>query len=135
MLIGPDQLGESGANDLAVSLQTDQAVYRLGERVVLTLTVTNRGAQPLQLRFPSAQVYDFAVQRGGEEVWRWSRDHMFAAVLTEVLLPPGQSRSYTETWDQTDPQGRPVLPGIYQVEGWLVKQDPPVSQSLTITVR
>jgi len=134
-IVGPNRTGSGAGKDVALSLQADRSVYRVGQRVVLTLTVTNRGERPIRLTFPSAQVYDFVVRQDGREVWRWSRDKMFTMMLTEVLLPPGKPQSYTEPWDQIDTEGRPIPPGEYEVVGLLVDKQPAVSRSLRIAIR
>jgi hypothetical protein len=96
--------------------------------------VTNTGEQPVTLLFPSAQVYDFVVRQSSREIWRWSRERMFAAVLTEVRLLPGKPQSYNAFWEQGDTEGRQVPPGAYEVIGFLVGQQPTLSRSLRITI-
>ena len=135
LIVWPNRSGYGEVKDVALSLQADRTIYRVGQRVVLTLTVTNTGERPLRLMFPSAQVYDFVVRQDGREVWRWSRDKMFAMVLTEVLLLPGTSQSYSQPWDQVDTDGKPVLPGAYEVVGLLAGRQPDHSQSLRINIR
>jgi len=105
---------------LRLVLTTDRAVYARGEPVELTLAVTNPGPDPVTLTAPSSQLYDFAVLRDGTEVWRWSAGRMFLTVLTDLTVPPGGTRAFTETWDQRDRDGRPVGPCGYVVVGVLI---------------
>ena len=101
---------------LAVSVATDKAIYRPGEPVRFTLTVTNTGATPATVMRSSGQRYDFIVRSSdGGEVWRWSRGRFFTQALEEDTIAPGRSLTFVETWDQRDNDGRPVPPGAYQV--------------------
>lgn len=116
-------------------LSTDKTTYEPGEAITLRLTVTNKGSSSLKLTFPSAQQYDFVITMGGEEMWRWSHDKMFAAVLTEVTLAPSESVVYQERWSQKDNQGNLVSPGNYQVIGVLKAPPESISHTLTIEIQ
>jgi hypothetical protein len=106
----------------------------MGQRVVFNLTMINTGDRPVQLMLPSTQVYDFVIRQDSREVWRWSREHMFAMVLTEVLLLPGMPQVYSVSWEQIDTEGRQVLPGEYEVVGLLMGKQPALSQRLRIII-
>ncbi len=109
---------------LRLVLSADRTVYARGEPVELTLSVTNPGPTPITLTAPSSQRYDFTVLKDGTEVWRWSAGRMFLTVLTDLTIPPGETRAFTETWDQRDQSGRPVSPGEYVVVGVLIGGEP-----------
>ena len=113
-------LAGEGSVALRLDLRADKGVYALGEPVELTLAVTNPGPDPVSLTAPSSQLYDFAVLKEGREVWRWSADKMFLTVLTRLTISPGETRAFTEPWDQRDRDGRPVSPGDYIVIGVLI---------------
>jgi hypothetical protein len=78
-----------------VTVETEQPV-------TFTFTVTNTGDQPVSLQFRDACHADFAVFDGDEELWRWSEGRMFAQVLQESSLDPGEEESFEATWD--DPE-------------------------------
>jgi hypothetical protein len=59
-----------------------------------SFTVENRGAEPQTLRFASGQRGDVLLEAGGEERYRWSSGRLFAAVLSERTLPPGDEWSF-----------------------------------------
>lgn len=122
---------------LRLELRADRTVYSTGEPVRLTFAVTNPGPAPVTFTAPSSQLYDFAVLKGGTEVWRWSAGRMFLTVLTDLTVPPGETRAFTETWDQRDRDGRPVGPGEYVVVGVIVgsEQSGLAPQRLSITIR
>jgi len=47
---------------------------------------------------PTSQIYDLFVERNGEIIWQWSKEHVFLEVLTPVEVPGGDFIPYTETW-------------------------------------
>jgi hypothetical protein len=103
---------------LNLELAAGKAAYAVGEPVELTLTLSNRGAEPLVFQFNDGQRYDFvAMREDGTVVWVWSRDKMFIQVLGSLTLAPGESRVYRDRWDQRDNDGAQVPPGRYIVEG------------------
>lgn len=119
------------ALDVRVSLQDgggrEARGFRRVEPVTLVLTVRNRADQPRSLTLPTSQTHDFAVSAGaGDEVWRWSAGRMFAQMLTEVTLAAGESRTFSETWDQVCSDGRPAAAGPYRLVGWMPALATPV---------
>jgi len=119
---------------LILQLKTDRDEYAQGEPISLVLTVTNSGSHIISLSFPSSQIYDFVVRRQGKEIWRWSGDRMFAAVLTELKLNPGESRTYPESWSQVDEEGKQVTAGSYELTGMVVSKPPVSSPSRSIRI-
>jgi hypothetical protein len=106
------QAGRGERPALRLTLSSDRAAYAVGQPVKLTLTVENTGGAPLVVTTPTAQLYDFAVFRGGQEVWRWSGDRGFATQIMEWTLAPGQRREFSETWH---PAAGSQTPGDYTV--------------------
>ncbi len=113
-----------------VSVTTDQAIYAVGENIVMELTVFNRTAQSLTFDFRNAQHYDFIIKDAeGTSVWQWAEGRMFAQVLGEETLGPGREEvAYTET------HAGPLQPGAYEVIGAFVSTNRPLSASVTITI-
>lgn len=99
-------------------LTTDKNSYSAGEPVRITLSKLNISSYPITLNYPTAQRYDFSVRGIDDMYWLWSADKSFATVTGQVTLQSGQGLSYTETWEQTNNQGRQVTPGYYRVTGW-----------------
>jgi hypothetical protein len=83
-----------GAEPLVTTLQVETSADSLR----FSLAVTNAGAAPVTLEFPTSQRYDFAVLDGARELWRWSADCGFAQALGTETLAPGQTRTWTEAW-------------------------------------
>jgi len=122
-------------NGLDVTLQTEKAVYKSGQTIVMRLTVTNKGDKPLELTFFSSQRYDFVVEKEEKEIWRWSKDKVFAMMLGELTLQPDQSLVYQESWTQEDNTGRLVPPGKYEIIGILTTApESIISYSLNIEI-
>jgi hypothetical protein len=103
---------------LSAVLAVDKAVYASGEPLQLIFEIVNRGAQPVTLRFASAQRYDVVVQEGqGREVWRWSSDKAFAQVLGEETLAVGGRLTYRITVREPFPPGRYRIIGVISAIG------------------
>lgn len=88
----------------------------VGDGVQFRFTVVNGGDTPVELTFQDACKVDYAVyaddEEVGEEVWRYSDGRMFAQVLTNADLQPGETATFEETWP--DP-----APGDYTAEATL----------------
>ena len=98
--------------DISVETLTDKGEYSVEEEVKISVTVTNRGINPVELIFMSAQRYDFIVLQEDREVWRWSSDRVFAMFLGRLFLKSGEKQIYMETWK---PKG--IMLGEYKVVG------------------
>lgn len=111
-------ISESFDDSLRVILQIEKTSYQLGTPILMELIVSNEESnEPVKLTFYSSQRYDFIIIKEGEEIWRWSKDKLFAMMLEEIVLAPGESLHYTETWDQMDNKGERVLSGRYEIVG------------------
>jgi len=98
--------------DILAKTRTNKRRYSLGEEVVMSVTVANKGLNPVELVFLSAQRYDFIVLKNGRVVWRWSDGRVFAMVLETLFLKSGEEQTYNETWVPED-----VTPGECEVIG------------------
>jgi hypothetical protein len=109
-------------------LTTDKNTYQPGDTIKMQMLVRNpapmvvvgeavEGAETLN--FNTSQQYDFVVSdAAGKTVWKWSQGMMFAQMLTEKALLPGDSYTVTAQW---------ALPGTlppahYKVSG-LINRD------------
>ena len=115
------------SGSLAQSLTTGQPRYDIGEKVRLTYAIQNRGDRPITYTFPSTQRYDMWVEAGGAEVYRLSKGKFYAAVVTSIVLKPGETKTFNIQWDQRDDRRRPVGAGIYRARVRLtpMKSGPP----------
>lgn len=114
--------------DILVETKTSKSEYAVGEEIAMSVTVINKGVNPVEFIFTSAQRYDFIILKGDEEVWRWSNGKVFAMVLEHLLLKPNERKTYTETWKPED-----ITLGKYKVIGIIMNQ-PPLEVSCTFKV-
>lgn len=111
--------------------------FRSGETITLVVTLRNRADAPRTLTLPTSQTHDCLVYDGNhEEVWRLSRGRMYAQVITELTLKPGESRTFTAAWMQIDAKGHPVPPGDYEAVGLVPGKAPGCrSDAVRFTIR
>jgi hypothetical protein len=101
------------SNGLRLRMHLAKSSYSIGEDLRPELSLQNTLATPVTMVFPSSQKFDFFVaDRGGKEVYRWSRDKAFLAVISKVTLGPGESIDQQLSWKIQD-----VPPGDYMVTG------------------
>ena len=111
--------------------------FATGAPITLVVTLRNQAAAARKLTLSTSQTHDCIVSDAGHKaVWRFSAGRMFAQVITDLTLEPGESRSFTLTWDQTDAKGKPVPPGDYEAVGLVPGGAPGCrSESSPFTIR
>jgi len=103
-------------------IQTDKAVYDLGENVEMLYRVTNRGAEDVTFAFGALPVWNFWVEKDGEHIWRAVNGWYAAA--TNLTISPGESREFPALdlpwiWNMRDKESNLVNAGEYSVIGGL----------------
>jgi hypothetical protein len=74
------------------------------DRVRFTYEVTNPDDEPIDLQFSDGQETDLAVETpDGTEVWRWSAGRMFAQMLQQKGIAPGETATYEFEWENPEP--------------------------------
>ncbi|MDP2925939.1 MAG: hypothetical protein Q8N99_06210 [Nanoarchaeota archaeon] len=125
-------------------MQTDKAVYNLGENVEMLYKVRNFGEEDVVFGFGDQVQHYFKVHEPFSErlVWKWPIVGFPA--FSYFVLGPTESKQYIEHWDMTDYQGSTfdtsddtmVLPGFYEATGrlhpLLLSQNVPVSVQIDI---
>lgn len=115
------------AAPIQVMLKTDKQDYRVGEAVKLTVVARNTSDKNQILNFNSGQSFDISIAPTNEDesIWRWdwSYGRMFTQALREQTLKPGETISFTATWNQTDNSGQPMPRGEYSVAGKIAAND------------
>ncbi len=88
--------------------------------VMLALTVTNRGADPVTIRFRSGQRGEFVAYGLDDETagsdracWRYGDGKLFTQAIGEERIEPGSSATYEAVW--TDPPE-----GVHRLVGKIV---------------
>ena len=100
----------------------------VGNGVEFEFAVHNGGDDPVEMRFADAQTFDVVVERDdGEEVWRFSEGMMFAQMLQEETLSPGETETFEAVWDEPDP-------GEYHARGTLTATNADCSAEASFTV-
>lgn len=118
-------------------LKLEKTATQAKEPVVMHLRVLAHQAtdEPVQLDFSSSQKYDFIATRKGREIWRWSGGKLFAMMMSQIVLKPGESLHYTEPWDQRDNEGKLVPPGRYEIVGVLKTSPEVVSEPVAVDIK
>ncbi|MBC7286843.1 MAG: hypothetical protein H5T86_02130 [Armatimonadetes bacterium] len=125
----------TGHDALACCILTDAYRYRVGQPIGLRLLVRNDSSSPLELTFPSSQLYDFwLVDVGGKTVWQWSRGKVFLMAVTRRTLKPGQQQVFGETVNPRDVAGG-LKPGVYFVFGELHGQVKSFKEKIEISAQ
>jgi hypothetical protein len=101
----------------------------VGSGVGFEFVVHNAGSDPVEMQFSDAQTFDVVVERAddGEEAWRFSEGMMFAQMLQEQTLSPGETETFEATWDDPDP-------GQYRAQGTLAATNVDCSAAVSFTV-
>ena len=115
---------------IEVSVTTDRVAYAPDEPIAMRLNVTNRTDTSVVFHFSDGQRYDFLIQDvSGETLWRWSADKGFIQMLGEEVLGPGETLTFSETFEGQ------LTPGTYAVVGKLVAMNFPLTAATGVTVR
>jgi len=138
--VGDENLATSAFETSLVLKNTagkESIEFRGRKPITFAVTIRNRSNAVRTLTLPSSQTHDCIVFSGkNQEVWRWSADRRFAQVITELSLAPGESRSFTSTWNLTDRKGAPLPPGDYRVVGLVPGRAPGLrSGPVAFTIR
>jgi hypothetical protein len=121
---------------IVVSLVADQSTYRRGETLNFTITARNSSDAAQRLVFASGQRFDIVVTPEGdakEPGWRWSTGKVFTMIFGNVSWRPGETKTWTATWDQTAEE-RALPRGRYVVQAELASTPRLKSKPLTITL-
>ena len=120
---------------LSLVLSVSNAIPHVGENTSLQLTATNTGDIPYALTFPTSQRYDFiARDANGEVVWTWSHDRAFAQVTSRETIHPGETWTYTETWDLHGNDGDALAAAQNTVAGELASIGERQSNTVSLTI-
>lgn len=109
---------------IAVALQIAPNPARRGTLVGFSLTAHNTTQATQTLRFSSGQSFDItatpeAAKTEKDAGWRWSHGKIFTMALRTEKLAPGQAKTWTATWNQSDDQNVPLPRGKYTIAAWI----------------
>ena len=70
------------------------------EEVVFEIMLTNEGQKTLEFEIPSSQFYEITIQDHKDEVvYRYSEGRYFLQAIQKVIIKPGETKTWMETWD------------------------------------
>lgn len=103
-------------------IQTDKAVYDLGESVEMLYRVTNLRDEEVSFAFPNTPEWNFWVERDGQSIWRAVNG--WYTMGCGFTLNPGESKQFPTynppyIWDMRDSENNLVDVGEYSVIGGL----------------
>ncbi len=104
----PTHIPGADLADVHLSISFDRTAYRPDEDVVFSVEMVNNGELPVEIVFPTSQIFDFHVEDSEEQV---VFDFAPETLPTFVTLPLGPGEAYSEelTWPQaTDPVPSPA---------------------------
>ena len=109
----PRQVGS-----LEFTLMTTKATFTRGESVPLTFSVKNIGSQTEDARLGACDWFETKVSSGSQAVWQESHTHGCGSVVQPVSIAPGETKTYTYDWPQTDENRVQVPAGHYTLTSW-----------------
>jgi len=105
-------------DNIEYCMQTDKAVYNLGEDVEMLYRVTNFRDEDVTFSFSAYPDFNFWVERDGMNIW--TAVHGGWGVWVSWELSPGESKEFPHMWDMTcDDWACSVEPGEYTMIGGL----------------
>jgi hypothetical protein len=116
------------ATGLRILVEVVPSPLRADQPVRWVFKVANGGSEPRRLSFTSSQQADVVLEAGGRERYRWSRDKLFAAVITQRELVPG------EEWVAELDDILTVEPGAYTLLATLTASPRPPSVHGAVSV-
>lgn len=101
----------------APQITLDRAPTAAPTSVDVFFTIQNNTAATLNYTFPSAQRFDISViDVNGIVVSRWSRNRMFAQIIGNSSILPGQQQRFGGPVVLTLDNGQPLVPGGYTLK-------------------
>lgn len=116
------------APEVSFSLALDKSVYGSSPRgeipeMSARLALRNTQPEPLELSFPSGQIYDVAIRNeSGVVVYRWSDGKAFPAIFQTISF--SAEKNWPILLRPADKDGKPLPPGKYTAEGYLTTAGP-----------
>lgn len=81
-------------------------VVPIGDRVALSLRVTNNTPKTVELRFPSGRTHDFAIlDSHGKTVWRWSAGRLFTQTMQSKAVKSRDTMTLEDSWNASGAHG------------------------------
>ncbi|MEN3015205.1 MAG: hypothetical protein ABDH21_04000 [bacterium] len=107
---------------LTFKLTTDKDTYYQGEKVIITLVISNNSDRVVNLDFLTAELayftvysyFDLGITGMYYKVWTTKPVIPSVPKVYKLVLRPKEVVKMVKTWDQTDMNGNPVKTGRYK---------------------
>ncbi|MDD5492139.1 MAG: BsuPI-related putative proteinase inhibitor [bacterium] len=106
--------------ELITDLVIEKDSFDQGEKIKLTVTMTNPKNYPITIGFSSGIWRPFftLTDTNSNEIW-FSQHHLgFICLWGEATINPGETWTHTETWDGRDNYGNIISPGTYFIKAF-----------------
>jgi hypothetical protein len=92
--------------------------FSVGEPIAMRVSVTNCADEVRSLQYTTNQRYDLVVSSAtnAREIWRSSSGQIFEPAQGEEEFEPGETKTYTEVWDQKGESGEQAPVDNYNLE-------------------
>jgi hypothetical protein len=109
-LFGAEPPQRVSARDVTFDLSTDKTQYAPGETVHITAVLRNRASVPVTIADGDSCGDPWAVLDFNDRPvwWAGGLERTCFQVIVEETLGPGETRTYSVSWNQTDFLGQPV---------------------------
>jgi hypothetical protein len=112
-------------NDIKFYIETDKAVYNLGENVEMTYKVTNLRDESVTFNFGHFPVFQFSIEKDNEQIW--SVPTVWFEGSSQFTLLPGETREFPDLvefpppliWNMRNNEDELVGLGRYNIIGEL----------------
>jgi hypothetical protein len=126
--VPPSATGASGRVPDTVAAALD---VRVGDKVEVTLRVTNHTEHRVELQFPNGQTHEVVVlDADGRPVWRWSQGRLFTQAVQNRMLDAGETVRFVERWG-----GPPDKAGSYTAVARLMSTSHPLEQRAAFALK
>jgi hypothetical protein len=83
------------------------------------ISLTNETEAPIQIQFPSGQLFEIIVRdEASNVVYQYSSGKMFTMAIVEKVIEPSETLIWTDEWDMKV-NGEIINPGTYFVTAQL----------------
>lgn len=82
------------------------------------IKLKNISSEDIKLTFTSGQVFDLKLLKDGKEIYFWSSDKSFIAMISETELKAGEEMVFDVTFNEL-----PLEKGEYEMELWCVAKE------------
>ena len=106
------------SGSLEYALTTTKMTFARGEPVPLKFNVKNFGPKTVNVELGPCDWFDTKLTSGSNVVWQKSVGSGCIAIVKPLSIAPGETKTFSYDWPQTDQQSNQVVAGSYTVKAW-----------------